>query len=218
MVFAGIAHAQQTRTLRIGGQSVTLTSDKRSSPALVVQMPAGDIWYGFLTPGTAPGRLTLRMPSSGQWPNQVFSLTAPLSYHLSFSTISADFPQVYTWNGGQHGLPDSYNGTNVHLFNSTTYNANLTTHGVYPTYWIQAICSTTAGSWLQLGNPIHAGNGMQCWCRLKRRTDDANGGWVFAQPGSTAISCANACPNACAFFAAGNVSFRTALLNAFANP
>jgi len=69
---SGVAHAQQTRALHIGNQSVTLTSDKRSTPALAVQMPEGDIWYGFLTSGTAPGRLTVQMPD-----NQIYSLTAP---------------------------------------------------------------------------------------------------------------------------------------------
>jgi len=72
LLIAASAHAVQTRTLRIGNQSVTLTSDKRSSPALAVQMPAGDIWYGFLTAGTAPGRLTVQMPSG-----QIHSLIAP---------------------------------------------------------------------------------------------------------------------------------------------
>ena len=80
-------HAQQTRILRIGTQSVTLTSDKRSSPALVVQMPEGDIWYGYLTTGTAPGRLTVQMPGG-----QIHSLTPPPLVHGEFQVTLNNMP------------------------------------------------------------------------------------------------------------------------------
>ncbi|MCL2758334.1 MAG: hypothetical protein FWE64_03375, partial [Alphaproteobacteria bacterium] len=73
------------RTLYIGGQSIALTPDKRSTPALAVQLPEG-IWYGFLTPGTAPGRLTVRMPD-----NQVYSLIEPL-VHGKFQVTLNNMP------------------------------------------------------------------------------------------------------------------------------
>jgi len=74
------------RTLHIGNQSVPLTSDKRSSPALAVRMPENDVWYGNLVAGTAPGRLTIRMPD-----NQVYSLTEPL-VHGKFQVTLNNMP------------------------------------------------------------------------------------------------------------------------------
>ena len=202
------AYSASVRSLRFGTQSVTLTSDKRSAPALAVQMPEGDIWYGFLTSGTAPGRLTVQMPPSGnQWPGQVFSLIAATNH--TFSDIQADFPRIYTWNGSQVGLPNRFGNQSVSNFNSTSWDANLSIErwglaAIYPTYWVQATCSATAGTYAVKGNPAPpyttplvaspnaAGNTVfgsterHCWCRLKQRADGANGGWVFIWALSTA--------------------------------
>jgi len=202
-------HAQQTRILRIGTQSVTLTSDKRSSPALAVQMPEGDIWYGYLVSGTAPGRLTVQMPGG-----QIHSLIVPPGQ--TFSTIWADFPQVWTWDLDFRNTHPSYNGSNVAW--TTNHNAILASHGLWPTYHLQAMCSNTTGTYPNRGTPHFANNGIQCWCRLKRRSDGANGGWVFVWSHGTGALCANACPARCANNSVDASIFRTALFNAFANP
>jgi len=210
------AHAQQMRTLRIGGQAVTLTSDKRSSPALAVQMPEGDIWYGFLTSGTAPGRLTVQMPGG-----DVFSLIAPPPPNYTFSTILADFPQAWTWDQAFRNTNPRWNNRPVD-FDAGWY--NLTGVGIWPTYHIQATCSATMGANAVKGNPVlpssntFAGNELRCWCRLKRRSDGANGGWVYWGGWSTANNCASLCPDICARIAVNDTTFRTALFNAFANP
>jgi len=201
--------------MHIGPQAVILTSDKRSSPALAVRMPEGDIWYGFLTSDTAPGRLSLRMPGG-----DIFSLTPPPNH--TFTTISADYPQIYTWNGGQHGLPNNFGGQSVRDFNSTARNAGLTNVGVYPTYWVQSTCSPTTGTWAVQGDPAlpaipFSGTTRQCWCRLKRRSDGANGVWVFRRTDSTAADCAFICPSGCAD-ANMDATFRSVALNTFTNP
>jgi len=223
LVVGMAVQAQQTRTLRIGGQAVTLTSDKRSAPALVVQMPEGDRWYGFLTSGTAPGRLTVQMPGG-----QIHSLVAPPPLcppGYSCTAILDDYPQIYTWNGGQHGLPNLYNGFTVQRFNGTEYDnalgSSLGGHpAVYPTYWIQAMCSNTTGTFPNRGNPVHSSTGRHCWCRLKQRATGANGRWVFlgSTGGAAANECAIHCPNHCEFYLATLASFRPAMLSAFTNP
>jgi len=229
MMFASAVYAQQTRTLHIGGQAVTLTSDKRSSPALVVQMPEGDRWYGFLTSGTVPGRLTLQMPD-----NQIFSLrTAP---NYTFSTIQADFPRIYTWNltfwDANQRWGNEVVWWDLNWYNNTNtpqLSAPLSGHpAIYPMYWVQATCSATTGTYAVKGNPIlpnpangntaFASNQTRCWCRLKRRSDGANGGWVFNGALSPAAWCATRCPIDCAYHAADLSGFRAALLAAFANP
>ena len=197
------------RTLHVGNQSIPLTADKRSAPALAVRID-DTTWYGFLAAGTAPGRLTVQMPGG-----QIHSLIPPTSHNVT--DILADYPQIYTWNGSEHGLPNSYNGTSVYLFGSTADNANLTNAGIYPTYWVQSICSNTAGAYLDRGNPVHAGNGTRCWCRLKRRIEGANGGWVFWS-NSSPTDCAHYCPASCAHYAGIIPEFRAALFDAFENP
>jgi hypothetical protein len=62
----------QTRTLHFGaGLSAPLYTDKKTTPALNVQI-GSTTWYGYLTGGTAPGRLTVQTPTG-----QVYSLGAP---------------------------------------------------------------------------------------------------------------------------------------------
>ena len=186
------AYSASVRSLRFGTQSVTLTSDKRSAPALAVQMPEGDIWYGFLTSGTAPGRLTVQMPPSGnQWPGQVFSLIAATNH--TFSDIQADFPRIWTWDQAFRNANPRW-GDQAVQFNAGWY--NLTGPGIWPTYHVQATCSATTGTYAVKGNPVlpNPANGntafasteRQCWCRLKQRADGANGGWVFFRANSTA--------------------------------
>ena len=218
LLIAVSAHAATTRTLRIGNQSVTLTSDKRSAPALAVQMHAGDIWYGTLTGGTAPGRLTVQMPAESQFAGQVFSL---ITAH-TFSTIQGDFPQVWTWDLTFRNTHPTYNGTTVSWGNAYDANLRAARDGhppIWPTYHVQAMCSNTTGTSGVKGNPVHASNGQQCWCRLKQRDNNANGGWVFALTLSTTTThCASNCPANCAYNAADITNFRAALLGAFANP
>jgi len=213
----GQAYAATTKALRFGTQSVTLTSDKRSAPALAVQMPEGDIWYGFLASGTAPGRLTVQMPSGDN-----FSLIAPPPrYNFSFSTIQEDFPQVYTWNGAQHGLPNAYHGRiGIYNFGGQGWDATITALNIYPTYWLQGICSTTSGAHMITGNPVYAGPnvGSVCWCRLKRRSDNANGQWVLAGFFSNASECASRCPDGCAEGVVHTAAFRSLVLASFTNP
>ena len=225
MIFAP---ASMARTLHIGNQSVTLTPDKRSTPALAVQLPEG-IWYGFLTPGTAPGRLTVRMPD-----NQILSLRTAPDY--TFSTIQADFPRIWTWDHAFRDANPRWGNQAVWWDLNWYNNANMPQlsaplsgyPAIYPTYWVQATCSATTGSWATKGNPVlpnpangnsaFASNQMQCWCRLKRRSDGANGGWIFHWTISSAALCAIDCPGNCANHAAVRSDIRSALLDAFANP
>ena len=213
------------RTLHIGNQSVPLTSDKRSSPALAVRIE-NTVWYGTLASGTAPGRLTLRMPPAGQWAGEVYSLIEPGGCPAGYfcSTIWDDFPQVWTWSPEFRNTHPTWGGTTV-WWDTSWYNSNttaLTNHGIYPTYYIQMTCSTTTGSYAVRGNPVmptlpFGGTTRQCWCRLKSRADSAAGGWVFLTSYSSAADCAH-CPVQCADNAGGASVFRAALLNAFANP
>jgi len=206
-----LAAPAYARTLHIGGQSVALTPDKRSSPALAVQIPGDGIWYGFLMPGTAPGRLTVQMPGGG-----IFSLIESPPTNHTFSTILADFPQVWTWDVNFRNAHTEYNDTPVWF--TSEFDNSLATNAVWPTYHVQAMCSNTAGTPAQPGSPVHANNGIHCWCRLKRRADGANGGWVFMVAWTEPYHCANGCPRHCAAHAAVVSDFRAALLSAFANP
>ncbi|MCL2737523.1 MAG: hypothetical protein FWE17_01510 [Alphaproteobacteria bacterium] len=218
MIFAP---ASMARTLHVGAQSVPLTSDKRSSPALALRMPAGDVWYGFLVSGTVAGRLTVQMPSG------IFSLIAPSNH--TFSTIQADFPQIYTWD--QTFLNNFPRWGNQNVWWTANHNNNLSaTLGGHAPIWsnfhIQATCSATTGTYPHKGNPVlpNVANGntafastvRQCWCRLKQRADGANGGWVFGGTFSTAALCAFSCPDGCAN-AAGLAAFRAVLFDAFEN-
>jgi len=207
------AHAQQTKTLRIGGQAVTLTSDKRSTPALAVQIPGDGVYYGFLTNGTAPGRLTIQMPD-----NQVYSLINPTNH--TFSGIFADYPQVWTWDLAFRNTHPTYNGVSVDW--GTGLDSGLSTAlgghpAIWPTYHVQAICSSTPDTHPNAKNPVWA-NDRHCYCRLKRRSDEANGGWISRSANPTAAGCAAFCAYACAFDAASQVHRRAMLLDAFANP
>jgi len=218
-IFAGLLFAisaAPARNLRVGTQSVPLTTNKRSTPALAVRI--GNVThYGYLTSGTAPGRLTIRLPNGN-----VHSLIAPPPrYNFSFSTIQEDFPQVYTWNGAQHGLPNEYHGrTGIFNFGGTNWNASITAINIYPTYWLQGICSTTSGAHMITGNPVYAGPnvGSVCWCRLKRRSDNANGQWVLAGFFSNASECASRCPDGCAEGVVHTAAFRSLVLASFTNP
>jgi len=237
-VFAVTAKAQQTKTLHIGGQVVALTSDKRSTPALVVQMPEGDRWYGTLVSGTAPGRLTVQMPQSGQWAGQVFSLIAPTGH--TFSDIVTDFPRIWTWDLAFWNTNPRWGNQNVNWDATRPTPASLQaplsgSPRVWPDFHVQAACSSITGTagWstgvftsqsnialpnVPNGNIDFASAERQCWCRLKRRSDGANGGWVFDFANSTAAVCATHCPYSCAFNAATHAAFRAALFNAFVNP
>ncbi|MCL2758572.1 MAG: hypothetical protein FWE64_04655, partial [Alphaproteobacteria bacterium] len=188
---------------------------KRSSPALAVRIE-NTVWYGTLASGTAPGRLTLRMPPAGQ----IFSLVAPF---FTFSAIEDDFPQIYTWNQAFQTANPVYN---LHTVSTWAHwitvfaaqHAALPVLGIWPTYHVQAMCSNTAGTPAQPGAPVHAVNGSGCWCRLKRQADNANGGWVFSDPYGSAGACAGFCPINCAFAAAENSVFRNAVLREFTAP
>ncbi|MCL1786085.1 MAG: hypothetical protein FWG39_02965 [Alphaproteobacteria bacterium] len=217
MIFASAAHAQ-TKTLHFGTQSVELTSDKRSTPALHVKI--GDtIWYGFLAVGTAAGRLTFKTPAG-----DVYSLIAATNH--TFSAILADFPQIWTWDLDFKNANPIWGNRTVDW--STTYHTGLTNMAVWPTYHVQATCSATAGAMHAKGNPVltsvtngttaFASTERYCWCRLKQRSDGANGGWVFIYTYSSSSECAFDCPIYCAYGAATATAFRTALFNAFANP
>ncbi|MCL2758018.1 MAG: hypothetical protein FWE64_01705 [Alphaproteobacteria bacterium] len=209
LVLSGMlsAHAQ-AKSLRLGnGMVVHLTADKKSSPALHVLVD-GTIWYGFLTAGTATGRLTLRMPSG-----DIYSLIAGTSH--TFSTIWDDHPQVWTWYQPFQNANPRYNGAVV-IFNASW--DGLTRIGVWPDYHLQTMCSNNTGTYAQPGNPVYAVNGLRCWCRLKRRSDGANGGWLFVWTTTTAAYCAVNCTQDCAGHTVEVPIFRSALFNAFANP
>jgi len=126
---APMAYAQ-TKTLRIGNQSIELTSDKRSTPALAVQMPTGDIWYGHLVAGTSAGRLTVQMPSG-----QIHSLVAPpgepFRIHLTNMPANSQFSFQISARGNftvdwGDGHVQTINRTNTIL---TTYSRTYTTAG-----------------------------------------------------------------------------------------
>jgi len=224
LLIAVSAHAAQTRTLRIGNQSVTLTSDKRSAPALAVQID-NTVWYGYLVNGTAPGRLTVQMPGG-----QIHSLTAPPINILN--AISADFPRVWTWDQAFRDANPRWGNQNVWWNTEHDNNLSIERWGlarIWPEYHIQATCGTLAGTNAVKGDPgtlpavsngttTFAAANRQCWCRLKQRSDGANGGWVFFWTRSSAAACAYDCPLGCAGDAAVYPAFRSALFDAFNNP
>ncbi|MDR0319493.1 MAG: hypothetical protein LBH81_02020 [Rickettsiales bacterium] len=126
--------------------------------------------------------------------------------------LLADLPQVYTWNGAEWRLPNLYNGSAVDNFGQSMWDASLLIGGIYPGYWVQSMCSSDAGSYRgQPGSPAWA-NAQHCWCRLKRRSDDANSGFAFLE---TRANCARDCATSCANATASFSSFRTALLSSF---
>ena len=138
------------------------------------------------------------------------------------SIIMTDYEAgIYTWNGSEWGLPDTYNSVTIFAFGNTGYDSGLTGVGIYPTYWIQAICSTTAGATFgSKGYPVYSSSGVYCWCRLKRRSDGVNGAFVFRNDGNfTSTTCPLYCAVGCAANVAQNDNgIRTAILNAFTNP
>jgi len=100
LAFVCAAYAAQTRTLHIGTSSVPLFLDKKSSPALAVQIE-NTVWYGFLASGTAPGRLVTEMPSGER-----YHLRSPDCEAGTFST-SGSIPcqpcgQGHFCTGGSH--------------------------------------------------------------------------------------------------------------------
>ena len=115
-----IAVPVHARTLRVGTQSVPLTTDKQSTPALAVRV--GNVThYGFLVSGTAPGRLTVRMPAG-----QIHSLTPPpptgyvtngLIVHLDamWNTVNGRNPSAAIWSDL------SGNGNNFTLVGSPAF-------------------------------------------------------------------------------------------------
>ena len=133
---------------------------------------------------------------------------------------------IYTWNGSDWSLPDSYNGSSVNQYGSKTTETFLNSisdtvafYALYQTYWLQAICSSTsAGTQYAKGNPVYSSSGLHCWCRLKRRSDSVNGTFVYLYPHPTAADCANKCPFYCAPDQPTGAPLLASVLNAFLNP
>jgi hypothetical protein len=138
------------------------------------------------------------------------------------STILEDYNNgIYTWNGQEHGLPNSYSGQSVIHYATTSYNDGLSTTlnghaAVYPTYYVQSMCSNTTGTAYQPGRPTYSSTGPECWCRLKRRSDAANAmSWLFYTSGDgTGDYCAMYCANGCAANVA-RFQYRAELFAAF---
>jgi hypothetical protein len=139
------------------------------------------------------------------------------------STISADYNNgIYTWNGQEHGLPDTYNGQTVASYGYTGYNAGLSATldgnaAIYPTYYVQSMCSSTSASTQgTLGTPTYSSTGVYCWCRLKRRSDNANAASLaFYGTHSSDAYCGRTCANICVNATANGSAFRSAVLAAF---
>ena len=159
-------------------------------------VPCNSVGVGFTTAGTGA--------------TQASDCKTP----LSTSTISADYPYIYTWNGQQHGLSNQYNNQTISNFGSTNYDSTFTTYNIYPTYWLQSMCSLTTGTHSNIGNPTYSSSGGQCWCRLKRRNDNINGAWAFSASYS-ASDCALHCAAHCAFYVFDYPDFRSGLLSSF---
>jgi len=125
------------------------------------------------------------------------------------STIAADYAAgIYTWNGQQHGLPNSWHGrtitddlTTTGNFGSTAHDAGNTARCIYPTFWIQSALSTTSGTRPNPGNPAIINSGTptnaHCWCRVKRRSDNRNGPWIYHY--NITANAPGRCPSRCAF-------------------
>jgi len=111
----------------------------------------------------------------------------------TFSTIAADFPRIWTWDQAFRDANPRWGNQNV-SFNAGWY--NLTAVNIWPNFHVQATCSSTTGTanWttgvfttnssITLPNPANGNTAFgsterQCWCRLKQRSDGANGAWVF---------------------------------------
>ncbi|MCL1786053.1 MAG: hypothetical protein FWG39_02795, partial [Alphaproteobacteria bacterium] len=206
MIFAPVWVHAQTKTLRFGNQSVTLTSDKKSTPALVFRTSDSVQYYGYLVGGAGPG---LNFMTSGG--ERYHLAEAPPSVDI-FSAILADYPGVWTWDYEFWNIYPNYNNYAVTFIAAWD---GLTGVGIWPDYHVQAMCSNTVGAFANNGNPAHAGNGTNCWCRLKRRADGANGNWAFLATYSMDSDCADNCSPNCAANTGGDAVFRTALLSAF---
>jgi hypothetical protein len=117
---------------------------------------------------------------------------------------------IYTWNGKEWcRLPNTYNGESVTHYGITSYDAALKGKldgraAIYPTYYVQSMCSDTPRLYAQPGNPAYAPTGINCWCRLKRRSDNANAAsWVSHYDFTSAAHCDKSCPVSCAAYTGG---------------
>gem|GEM_PF-6307950 len=129
------------------------------------------------------------------------------------STIAADYTAgIYTWNGQEHGLPNSWltrtirddlnalGGTGRGDYGSTALDAGNIQRCIYPTFWVQSAISSTTGTRPNSGNPVITtsgnGNAGHCWCRVKRRSDNRNGPWIYHY--NITANAAGRCPSRCA--------------------
>ena len=70
--------------------------------------------------------------------------------------------------------------------------------GIYPLYWLQVTCNALDNvGWDQ--PVINVGSyGAFCWCRLKRRSDNANSLWAFENQSYSPDGCVRNCLSDCA--------------------
>jgi hypothetical protein len=132
------------------------------------------------------------------------------------STIEEDYPQIYTWNPTFYTNNPTYNNTAVFPPDSVDYyETDLTSHGIWPDYHIQSMCSNNAGASLP---PVYSSAGTHCWCRLKRVSDVESGQWVpGGQTFSSSNDCDANCAHSCAYGTAFDQEYRVAMLDAFQN-
>ncbi|MDR0449193.1 MAG: collagen-like protein [Rickettsiales bacterium] len=125
--------------------------------------------------------------------------------------INADYPNIFTYDPTFMSSHPNYNGQSVY-YDASWYQNFV---NALPGYHMQSMCSNTAGTYQNVGNPVYNSSGSNCWCRLKRSSDGKNGAFVFNCPNSPASDCARDCANLCANSAAAASGFRSSLLSLF---
>ena len=223
------AFAVKTRNLHYGEKSEPLFSDRKSTPALIVQIEEV-LHYGYLTPGVVSGKLIIEKS-----PGERYSLTVPpscapgtgsqdgfipcIDLHASVSTTAYDYPVISTY-------PDAeYNGIGTTLCGTCggdigwgpvnlPLNPDMTWTNAGTAYYIQGICSTTPQSpGMETFGFIYSGalsydsasvNSGWCFCRLKRVSDNKNGNWVHRNS-SGALSRENCFKN-CVYICIGEIT------------
>ncbi|MDR0319201.1 MAG: hypothetical protein LBH81_00470 [Rickettsiales bacterium] len=131
--------------------------------------------------------------------------------------LDADWSHgIYTFDKEFNENNPVYHGSEIELYKYENKKESLIGASVWPGYYIQSICSSVEGAHLETGSPEYDSDGRYCWCRLKRKSDGANGVFVSnALVVESAADCAHPCVNHCASDAGDDSDFRAALMSSF---
>jgi hypothetical protein len=153
---------------------------------------------------------------------KTYTTKAPKPYYCYPSIFETDYANgIYSFHRGFDEAYTTYNGSTTYEGDNAGNDVNgdyywnyfdplnsgqnyrLTQNGIYPLYWVQAMCSSTAGGPKNPLNPFNANSspsysstGGYCWCRLRRRSN-LQVGTYWVTLGANFTNCGRACANHC---------------------